>query len=89
MKFLKLVEGGDYFGAASVARADLRPLAARFLDLLRPLKETFLALAWPRGEPALKPTPPYVLVATLGTSILKIGCLHLSFTQYVYCLEGI
>ena len=48
-----------------VARADLGPLAARFPDLLRPLKETLLALARPRGEPGLKPTPPYVLAAAL------------------------
>jgi len=49
----------------SVARADLGPLAARFPDLLRPLKETLLALARPRGEPALKQTPPSVLAAAL------------------------
>jgi hypothetical protein len=48
-----------------VARADLGPLAARFPDLLRPLKETLLALARPRGEPAVKPTPPSVLAAAL------------------------
>ena len=65
MKFLKLVEGGDYFGAVGVAQADLGPLAARFLDLLRPLKETLLALARLRGEPVLKPTPPYVLAVVL------------------------
>lgn len=49
----------------SVARADLGPLAARFPDLLRPLKETLLALARPRSEPALKQTPPSVLAAAL------------------------
>lgn len=57
--------GGDYFGAVGVARADLGPLAARFPDLLRPLKETLLALARPRGEPALKLTSPSVLAAAL------------------------
>lgn len=69
VEFLKLVEGGDYFGAVGVARADLGPLAARFPDLLRPLKETLLALARPRGEPAVKPTPPSVLAAALQVAL--------------------
>nr|XP_024373806.1 uncharacterized protein LOC112281474 isoform X3 [Physcomitrium patens] len=69
VEFLKLIEGGDLFGALSVARADLGPLAARFPDLLKPLKETLLALARPSSEPPLKPTPPSVLAAALQVAL--------------------
>lgn len=72
VEFLKLVEVGDYARALSVARADLGPLAAKFADLLKPLKETLLALARPGGEPALRPTPPSVLAAALQVTDSKI-----------------
>lgn len=72
VEFLKLVEVGDYTRALSVARADLGPLAAKFPDLLKSLKETLLALARPRGEPALRPTPPSVLAAALQVTARTI-----------------
>ncbi|KAH7446944.1 hypothetical protein KP509_01G083400 [Ceratopteris richardii] len=50
VEFLTLVESGNYMEALSIARCDMGPLAAKHTELLKPLKETILALARPRGE---------------------------------------
>jgi hypothetical protein len=70
VEFLKLVEEGNYCRALNIARVDLGPLAAKFPDLLRPLKETLLALACPQGEPSLKLTPAGVQAAALHVVFL-------------------
>ncbi|KAL2631744.1 hypothetical protein R1flu_016430 [Riccia fluitans] len=90
VEFLRFVEGGHYNEALRVARADLGPLSAKHPDLLKPLKETLMALARPKGELQLKPTPPSVLAAALqvalGASLgiaepklmkLMRNCLHM------------
>ncbi|KAG6557976.1 hypothetical protein Mapa_000155 [Marchantia paleacea] len=69
VEFLQLVEGGHFTDALRVARADLGPLAAKYHELLKPLKETLLALARPKGEIPLKPTPPSVLAAALQVAL--------------------
>jgi hypothetical protein len=70
VEFLKFVEEGNYCRALNIARVDLGPLAAKFPDLLRPLKETLLALACPQGEPSLKLTPAGVQAAALHVVFL-------------------
>ncbi|KAL3689657.1 hypothetical protein R1sor_015966 [Riccia sorocarpa] len=90
VEFLRFVEDGTYIEALRIARSDLGPLSAKHPDLLKPLKETVMALARPKGEIPLKPTPPSVLAAALqvalGASLgiaepklMKIirNCLHM------------
>ena len=55
MEFLKLLEEGNHTEALSIARGVMGPLAAKYSDLLKPLKETVLAFAKPQGESLLKP----------------------------------
>jgi len=70
VEFLKYVEDRNYCRALNIARVDLGPLAAKFPDLLQPLKETLLALAHPKGEPSLKLTPAGVQAAALHVVFL-------------------
>lgn len=69
MEFLKLVELGSYTEALCVARCDMGPLAAKHTELLKPLKETVLALARPQGEQIVKPISPSILGATLQVTL--------------------
>eukprot|EP00250_Pteridium_aquilinum_P000798 c10963_g1_i1 orf=536-2674(-) len=69
MEFLKLVEVGNYTEALSVARCDMGPLAAKHTDLLKPLKETVLALARPQGEQVKNSISPSILGATLQVAL--------------------
>ena len=65
MEFLKLLEEGNYSEALGIARSVMGPLAAKYSDLLKPLKETVLAFAKPQGESLLKP----VFVSGLDASL--------------------
>lgn len=69
VEFLKLVELGNYAEALSIARCDMGPLAAKHSDLLKPLKETVLALARPQGEQHVKRVSPFVLGAALQVAL--------------------
>ncbi|CAM6042320.1 unnamed protein product [Sphagnum compactum] len=71
VEFLKFVEDRNYCRALNIARVDLGPLAAKFPDLLQPLKETLLALAHPEGEPSLKLTPAGVQAAALHVALAE------------------
>ncbi|KAH9530553.1 hypothetical protein CY35_20G009800 [Sphagnum magellanicum] len=71
VEFLKYVEDRNYCRALNIARVDLGPLAAKFPDLLQPLKETLLALAHPKGEPSLKLTPAGVQAAALHVALAE------------------
>jgi hypothetical protein len=51
VEFFKLVQAGDYSCALKVASSHLGPLAANDPALLKPLKETLLALLRPTEEP--------------------------------------
>lgn len=50
VEFLKLVDAGDHSTALRVACSDLGPLAASNSSLLKPLKETLLALLRPNED---------------------------------------
>ncbi|CAM6079122.1 unnamed protein product [Sphagnum tenellum] len=71
VEFLKFVEDRNYCRALNIARVDLGPLAAKFPDLLQPLKETLLALAHPKGEPSLQLTPAGVQAAALHVALAE------------------
>lgn len=68
-EFLKLVETGNYAEALRVARSDMGPLAAKYRDLLKSLKETVLALARPQEETLVKPTSPSMLAGVLQVAL--------------------
>ncbi|XP_057500144.1 uncharacterized protein LOC130784328 isoform X1 [Actinidia eriantha] len=63
VEFLKLVSSGDHSTALRVARSHLGPLAASDPALLKPLKETLLALLRP-NEDALGAGLPLNAIAT-------------------------
>ncbi|KAL6993733.1 hypothetical protein U1Q18_011851 [Sarracenia purpurea var. burkii] len=63
VEFLKLVSSGDHTGALRVACSHLGPLAASDPALLKPLKETLLALLRP-NEDALRGGLPLNALAT-------------------------
>lgn len=69
VEFLKLVEDGNYAGALRVARSDLGPLAASYQNLLKPLKETLLALARPEESASVKHIPLNIVATSLQVAL--------------------
>lgn len=69
VEFLKLVEDGNYAGALRVARSDLGPLAASYQNLLKPLKETLLALARPEESASVKRIPLNIVATSLQIAL--------------------
>ncbi|KAF3329503.1 Glucose-induced degradation protein 8 [Carex littledalei] len=65
VEFLKLVSGGDYNGALKVASDHLGPLAASNQALMKPLKETLVALLQPSEDAIIKVVPLPVLATSL------------------------
>lgn len=72
IEFLKLVSSGDHSGALRVAVSHLGPLAARNQALLKPLKETLLALLTPNVEAVGDSLP----LSALATSLQVITCQY-------------
>ncbi|XP_078165153.1 ran-binding protein in the microtubule-organising centre protein [Carex rostrata] len=71
VEFLKLVSGGDYNGALKVASDHLGPLAASNQALMKPLKETLVALLQPSEDALIKAVPLPVLATSLQVAMGK------------------
>lgn len=69
VEFLKLVSCDDHSGALRVACAHLGPLAASHPALLKPLKETLLALLQPNEDVLVKGFPLHTLATSLQVAI--------------------
>ncbi|XP_041001431.1 uncharacterized protein LOC121247150 isoform X2 [Juglans microcarpa x Juglans regia] len=69
VEFLKLVSSGDYSSALRVACSHLGPLAASDPALLKPLKETLLALLQPNEDALGKGLPLHALSTSLQVAI--------------------
>ncbi|KAL0377725.1 UNVERIFIED_CONTAM: hypothetical protein Sradi_3078000 [Sesamum radiatum] len=76
VEFFKLVQAGDHSHALKVASSHLGPLAAKDPALLKPLKETLLALLRSTEEPIDK----HLSLDALATS-LQVGMLHNSVLE--------
>lgn len=81
-----MVNSGDYNAALSVACSHLGPLAANDPALLKPLKETLLALLRPQEDALGNALPLHALAASLqvlflleyvGSYSYILSCLHL------------
>ncbi|KAM6598531.1 hypothetical protein CsatA_018140 [Cannabis sativa] len=71
VEFLKLVSSGDYSSALRVACSHLGPLASSDPTLLKPLKETLLALLQPNEDAIRKGLPLHALSSSLQVAIAK------------------
>ncbi|KAK3010392.1 hypothetical protein RJ639_011706, partial [Escallonia herrerae] len=71
VEFLKLVGSGDHSGALKVASSDLGPLAACDPTLLKPLKETLLALLRPNEAALREGLPLFNLATSLQVAVGK------------------
>ncbi|XAR57807.1 hypothetical protein NMG60_11026074 [Bertholletia excelsa] len=71
IEFLKLVSSGDHSSALRVACSHLGPLAAQDPALLKPLKETLLALLRPSQDALGGGLPFHALAASLQVAIGK------------------
>ncbi|ONH96538.1 hypothetical protein PRUPE_7G135500 [Prunus persica] len=69
VEFLKLVTSGDHSSALRVACSHLGPLAASDQALLKPLKETLLALLQPNEDALGKGLPLHALATSLQVAI--------------------
>ncbi|CAJ2635421.1 unnamed protein product [Trifolium pratense] len=69
VEFLKLVSSGDYNAALKVACSHLGPLAASDPALLKPLKETLLALLRPNQDALGNALPLHALAASLQVAV--------------------
>ncbi|KAL5187002.1 hypothetical protein HKD37_05G012748 [Glycine soja] len=69
VEFLKLVRSGDYNAALKVACTHLGPLAASDPALLKPLKETLLALLRPNEDALGNALPLHALAASLQVAV--------------------
>ncbi|KAL5557033.1 hypothetical protein UlMin_039269 [Ulmus minor] len=69
VEFLKLVSSGDYSSALRVACSHLGPLASTDPALLKPLKETLLALLQPNEDAIGKGLPLHALATSLQVAI--------------------
>ncbi|MED6192971.1 hypothetical protein PIB30_014754 [Stylosanthes scabra] len=69
VEFLKLVSSGDYNAALKVACSHLGPLAASDPTLLKPLKETLLALLQPSEDALGSALPLNALAASLQVGV--------------------
>jgi len=65
VEFLKLVSSGDYNAALKVACSHLGPLASSDPALLKPLKETLVALLRPNEDALGNALPLHALAASL------------------------
>ncbi|GLT49856.1 hypothetical protein SLA2020_233840 [Shorea laevis] len=65
VEFLKLVSFGDHSGALRVACSHLGPLAAKDPTLLKPLKETLLALLQPNEDALRRGMPLHALAISI------------------------
>ncbi|KAK2998496.1 hypothetical protein RJ639_023499 [Escallonia herrerae] len=90
VEFLKLVGSGDHSGALKVASSHLGPLAASDPTLLKPLKETLLALLRP-NEAALREGLPLFTLATslqhLPWFVKKSGELKSKGVDTIACIS--
>ncbi|KAJ6736653.1 RAN-BINDING PROTEIN IN THE MICROTUBULE-ORGANISING CENTRE PROTEIN [Salix viminalis] len=74
VEFLKLVSSGDHTSALRVASSHLGPIASRDPSLLKPLKETLLALLRPNEDALGKGLPLHALSTSLQVAIgQKLG----------------
>ncbi|GKU94719.1 hypothetical protein SLEP1_g8171 [Rubroshorea leprosula] len=74
VEFLKLVSSGDHSGALRVACSHLGPLVAKDLALLKPLKETLLALLQPNEDALRRGMPLHALATSIQVAVgKKIG----------------
>lgn len=71
VEFLKLVHDGDVTMALKVASTHLGPLAASQHSLMKPLKETLLALLKPSDDAFTKAIPLSVLATSLQVALGK------------------
>uniref|UniRef100_A0A7N0VHZ4 CTLH domain-containing protein n=2 Tax=Kalanchoe fedtschenkoi TaxID=63787 RepID=A0A7N0VHZ4_KALFE len=69
VEFLKLVRSGDHSGSLRVACSYLGPLASSNPALLKPLKETLLALLMPNEVALEKGSPLNALATTLQVAL--------------------
>ncbi|KAH9616117.1 hypothetical protein KSS87_012835 [Heliosperma pusillum] len=69
VEFLKLINSGDDSGALKVACSYLGPLASNDPGLLKPLKETLLALLGPNDVVSNKDLPLHALASSLQVAI--------------------
>ncbi|KAK9285030.1 hypothetical protein L1049_024212 [Liquidambar formosana] len=69
VEFLKLVSSGDHSSALKVACSHLGPLAASDPALLKPLKETLLALLRPNEDALGKGLPLHALATSLQVAM--------------------
>lgn len=69
VEFLKLVSSGDYNAALKVACSHLGPLASSDPVLLKPLKETLLALLRPNEDALGNALPLHALAASLQVAV--------------------
>lgn len=69
VEFLKYVRCGDHSDALKVACSHLGPLAAQHQALLKPLKETLLALLRPNEDAFNDTLPLYALATSLQVAI--------------------
>ncbi|KMT09336.1 hypothetical protein BVRB_6g134310 isoform A [Beta vulgaris subsp. vulgaris] len=69
VEFLKLVDSGDHSSALKVASSHLGPLAASDPGLLKPLKETLLALLRPNEIAVKRDLPLHALASSLQVAI--------------------
>ncbi|CAM8884558.1 unnamed protein product [Rhodiola kirilowii] len=69
VEFLKLVSSGDHSGALKVACSHLGPLAANNQALLKPLKETLLALLRPNGDALQEGLPLHAIATSLQVAL--------------------
>ncbi|PIA56402.1 hypothetical protein AQUCO_00700610v1 [Aquilegia coerulea] len=69
VEFLKLVNSGNHSEALKVASSYMGPLAAKNPSLLKPLKETLLALLRPEEDALAKGVPLPVLATSLQVAM--------------------
>lgn len=69
VEFLKLVSSGDHSSALKVACSHLGPMAASDPALLKPLKETLMALLKPNEDALGKGLPLHALATSLQVAI--------------------
>lgn len=76
------MSGGDYNGALKVASDHLGPLAASNQALMKPLKETLVALLQPSEDALIKAVPLPVLATSLQVfSPTLIYCFDASYSK--------
>lgn len=85
VEFLKLVSSGDHLRALKVASSDLGPLATSDPALLKPLKETLLALLRPNEDALGKGLPLHALATSLQVLHNLVEWLNKKLLLLLYC----